>query len=99
MMTIYIIEIHMGCTDSQKHEETVEHIEKLRYEDTDSKVVQEWPRFTAFIEILCGTKVWVRNGNGYISVEAVRKDPIDKSYVRTVADNTKKDNLLSLPRY
>jgi hypothetical protein len=41
-------------------------------------------------------KAWVADGTAWVSVVTVPGTP---KYLRSVADNTKADNLLSLPRF
>ncbi|MFJ7082837.1 DUF3892 domain-containing protein [Streptomyces griseus] len=89
---IYITAIHMS--GGAKHE----HIERVRWENASTLKPGESSRqeIVRWLEESRENEARVRSGTGSVQVGVVQASP---PYIRTYANGSWSDNLLSLPRF
>ena len=97
-----VVAIHMEPSGSSH----LEHIAKLRWAETSKAGergganTQDWTRAQMYAFVKDNAKqayAISRNDDEYAFLEAVDNGHVQ--YVKTLADSTKSDNLLSLPRF
>jgi hypothetical protein len=94
---IYITEVRLSRDGSSN-----EHIEAVRWELQSSPTARGESTVEEMIDWIDNKKgfVHVRDSEGHdVRVESRHQDPPRRSYIQTEPDKSKKDNLLSLPRY
>ena len=73
-----------------------EHIAGVWWLDSENSTSNQMSTAQAIEWIRDGNKLWVAGTTGAAEVQIVNAQP---PYLRTVADNSYTDNLLSLPRF